>query len=205
MSFVRTWLFALFLFGSAPNCFAQGALLQGGPWTPGHAPMYGAGGNSQAIAVDSGPAKGGGIGVGLSELGITAQGTGAAPYAGQGTGPYGTNVCDYDAPITNATGYHFVCFSANAQGGALIAVGYGGVASALPLNINVNGIVYPFPGTAASPAHFSTLPACASGIEGTTAPVTDSTTNVWGATITGSGVDHVLAYCDGANWTVAAK
>ena len=46
-------------------------------------------------------------------------------------GPYGTNICDYDAPTNNATGYHYVCLSANAQGGALIAVGAGGVASQL--------------------------------------------------------------------------
>jgi hypothetical protein len=52
---------------------------------------------------------------------------------------------------------------------------------------------------------FSTLPACASGYEGTLKSVSDSTTNTWGATITGSGSDHVLAYCDGTNWTVAAK
>jgi hypothetical protein len=52
---------------------------------------------------------------------------------------------------------------------------------------------------------FSALPACTSGNEGTMAPVTDSTTNTWGATITGSGSDHVLAYCDGTQWSVAAK
>jgi len=38
------------------------------------------------------------------------------------------------------------------------------------------------------------------------AAVTDSTTNTWGAAITtGGGSNHVLAYCDGTNWTVAAK
>jgi hypothetical protein len=52
---------------------------------------------------------------------------------------------------------------------------------------------------------FSTLAACTSGLEGTMAAVIDSTTNTWGATITGSGADHVLAYCDGSAWTVAAK
>jgi hypothetical protein len=52
---------------------------------------------------------------------------------------------------------------------------------------------------------FATLPACSSTTEGMQNPVQDSTTNTWGATITGSGVDHVLAYCDGTNWTVAAK
>jgi len=52
---------------------------------------------------------------------------------------------------------------------------------------------------------FSALPACAGGTEGTEGAVTDSMTNTWGATITGSGSDHVLAYCDGTNWTVAGK
>ena len=52
---------------------------------------------------------------------------------------------------------------------------------------------------------FSSLATCASGIEGSLQAVTDSTTNAWGATITGSGANHVLAYCDGTNWTVVAK
>jgi hypothetical protein len=55
------------------------------------------------------------------------------------------------------------------------------------------------------PVTFSALASCASGIEGTSSPVTDSTTNILGATITGSGSNHVMAYCDGTNWTVAAK
>jgi hypothetical protein len=55
------------------------------------------------------------------------------------------------------------------------------------------------------PGLFSVLPTCASGTEGTHGAVTDSTTNTWGATITGSGSNHVLAYCDGSNWTVAGK
>jgi hypothetical protein len=52
---------------------------------------------------------------------------------------------------------------------------------------------------------FATLPTCTSGIEGTLSHVTDSTTNTWGATITGGSTNHVLAYCDGSAWTVAAK
>ena len=55
------------------------------------------------------------------------------------------------------------------------------------------------------PTLFANLPRCASGTEGTQKPVSDSTTKTWGATITGGGSDHVLAYCDGTNWTVAAK
>jgi hypothetical protein len=41
--------------------------------------------------------------------------------------------------------------------------------------------------------------------EGTTVAVTDSTTATWGATITGGGANHVLAYYNGTNWTVAGK
>ena len=52
---------------------------------------------------------------------------------------------------------------------------------------------------------FSALVTCESGTEGMTAAVSDSTTNTWGAIITGGGSAHVLAYCDGTNWTVAAR
>ena len=49
---------------------------------------------------------------------------------------------------------------------------------------------------------FASLPACSSGVEGKVAAVTNSTTATWGATISGGGSNHVLAYCDGTNWTV---
>jgi hypothetical protein len=52
---------------------------------------------------------------------------------------------------------------------------------------------------------FATLAACVGGTEGSLAAVSDSSTNTWGATITGGGTNHVLAYCDGTNWTVSAK
>jgi len=55
------------------------------------------------------------------------------------------------------------------------------------------------------PTAFGNLPTCASGTQGMLKPVSDSTTNTWGASITGGGSDHVLAFCDGTNWTVAAK
>jgi len=50
---------------------------------------------------------------------------------------------------------------------------------------------------------FASLPG--TPVEGMMVPVTDSTTNTWGATITGGGSNHVLAYYDGTNWTVAGK
>lgn len=53
------------------------------------------------------------------------------------------------------------------------------------------------------PVTFSNVPS--SPTEGMLIPVTDSTTNTWGATITGGGSNHVLGYYNGTNWTVAAK
>lgn len=50
-----------------------------------------------------------------------------------------------------------------------------------------------------------TLAACGPSTEGAMQPVTDATTNTWGATVAGGGANHVLAYCDGTNWTVMAK
>ncbi len=39
--------------------------------------------------------------------------------------------------------------------------------------------------------------------EGTHASVNNSNQNIFGATIAAGGSNHVLAYCDGTNWTVA--
>jgi hypothetical protein len=55
------------------------------------------------------------------------------------------------------------------------------------------------------PVTFSSLPVCSSTTEGSRGAVSDSTTNTWGSTVTGGGANHILAYCDGTNWTVAAK
>jgi len=55
------------------------------------------------------------------------------------------------------------------------------------------------------PTAFRNLPTCASGTQGMLKPVSDSTTETWGASVSGGGSDHVLAYCDGTNWTVTAK
>ena len=123
----------------------QAVPLQGGPWAAGHVPMYANSGGSQPVIQDSGTAGGGGTGVGLSELGLTVRGTGTGPYANAGTGPNGENVCDYDAPTTNAAGYHYLCMSPNAQGGGLVSYGSAGSAAVLPLSFKVNGTLYQFP------------------------------------------------------------
>ncbi len=124
---------------------AQSVPLQGGPWTIAHAPMYSNSGNSQPVIQDSGPAGGGAAGLGMSEGLYVARGTGTPPYASQGTGIFGTNWCNYDAPTTNAGGYHYFCLSPNAHGGGLLAYGAAGAAPALPFAFNVNGTSYAFP------------------------------------------------------------
>ena len=106
----------------------QSTVIQGGPWTVGHVPMYaGPGGSTawQPVVQDSGTAAGGAVGVGLSELGLTVRGVGAGPFPNGGTGPYGANFCDYDGPTTSANGYHYVCLSPNAQGSGLLEYGSG--------------------------------------------------------------------------------
>lgn len=56
------------------------------------------------------------------------------------------------------------------------------------------------------PVGFATLPACSATYEGSQAAVSDANVGTWGTTITaGSSTNHVLAYCDGTNWTVAGK
>lgn len=131
----------------AASAQAQSTLLQAGTFSSGRAPMYVTQGSSpaQAVVQDSGPAGGGGVGLGLRELNLTARGTGTAPYAGQGTGPNGEIMCLFDAATTNSTGYHTLCLSPNAQGGGLLSYQAMGGASALPFNFMVNGTVYEFP------------------------------------------------------------
>lgn len=119
--------------------YGQSPILQGGSYTPGHVPMYVSSGG-QVIAADGGPARGGNVGTGISELGLIARGTGTAPYSGQGTGYAGSIFCLYDAPITNATGYHYLCLSPNATGGnGLISFGQVGAAATTTLDFNING------------------------------------------------------------------
>lgn len=49
---------------------------------------------------------------------------------------------------------------------------------------------------------FASVPA--NPVEGMFFAVTDSSTATWRATVTGGGANHVLAYYNGTNWTVAA-
>lgn len=133
---------------SAATAHAQSSLLQGGPYQGGRAPMYVTNGQTQPIVQDSGPASGGDPGVGLSELNITSRpgnGVTTPPYANNGTGPNAEHYCVQDAPSTSSTGYHTLCFDANAQGGGLISYQANGSAASLPLGFFINGARYPFP------------------------------------------------------------
>lgn len=85
--------------------------------------------------------------------------------------------------------------------------------SAIGPNVNVGGYKYNVRSNANnaivdsnnSPVAVSRLGACGQTLEGFTHAVNDSSTNTWGAVITGKGTNHVLAYCNGANWTVAGR
>ena len=52
---------------------------------------------------------------------------------------------------------------------------------------------------------FASIGPCTSVGEGNTAAISDSTTTTWGNTVTGGGSSHIRMYCNGTNWTVAAK
>ena len=169
---------------------AQSTLLQGGPVKAGHVPMYVNQGTTQPVVQDSGTAGGGGNGVGLGELGLTIRGTGNAPYANAGLGPNKENVCDYDAPVTGASGYHYFCFSPNAMGGGLISYGFHSPATALPLYFYVNGVLTQFP-----PASSGTVTSV-----GLSAPGQFS---VSGSPVTGSGTLALAWASQSANTVLA--
>ena len=126
----------------ATPAMAQSSLLQAGPTTPGHVPQYSSSGTMQPVIRDGGGAGGGGDGANIGEIGITAiSPTGAYPSANSGNGPLGEHMCLYDAPLTSATGGHYLCLDPNAQGGGLIDYGFFGSATPLPLQFVVNGAV----------------------------------------------------------------
>jgi hypothetical protein len=137
---MRTRLTLLGLLALCGAALAQGAVQQAGTVTPSHPVSW----FYNGVVGDPGPASG--AGQGISEFLGIIQGDGTPPYANAGSGPLNTNDCWYDAPVTNATGYHYLCTSPNAQGGGLITYGYGGAASPLPFTINVNGTPFSFPG-----------------------------------------------------------
>jgi hypothetical protein len=196
---MRRSLIALFLCLAPSLAWGQGSLLQGGPWTPGHVPQYVGQGSGQAIVIDGGAASGGAIGANASEFGIVARGTGTAPYSGQGTGPFGSIGCLYDAPTTNPTGYHFLCLSPNATGGnALISYGAGGIATPGALNLNINGVAVP---VTLGGYTIGSLPTCSGPTIGTRAYVTNGQTSpTFLGAVSATGAVVAPVFCNGSAW-----
>lgn len=134
---IRLVLAFLLALASLPS-LAQGTMQQVGPVVQRHLPsvvqngMYGDSGYASGFGPNNG------VGTGISEQLLINP---SAP-----SGPFGTNWCDYDNPVTNPAGYHYFCEGIGANGAALIAIGAGGVASPASFSINLNGTIYPFPG-----------------------------------------------------------
>lgn len=115
-------------------CVAQsGSVQQSGAVTPRHAASW----TTNGVIQDAGAAAGGANKFGISELLMT--------QVGGGSGPSGSNFCNYDNLVSSSAGYHYLCLSPNALGGGLISYGYGGSASPLPLQMEINGALYEFP------------------------------------------------------------
>jgi hypothetical protein len=111
----------------------------------------------------------------------------------------GTNVTSiqnpYKANITNdvngGLAYGDLVYGSLTLGGATPGLAIKGTTSSIitltPSNVSPN------------------LPVCGSTDAGSIAAVNNSNTATWGAAVAGGGTFHVLAYCDGTAWTVAAK
>ncbi len=70
----------------------------------------------------------------------------------------------------------------------------------------INGTIKSNASLIIKPHAFSALPAGNAVNEGRIEAVTNSDSNTWGDTVTHTtGTNHVLAYCDGTNWTVIGK
>ena len=131
---------------------AQSTMLQSGATTQAHIPQYVNSTNGSQVTVKDGGGAGGGIiGTNPSEIGLAVRNpNGTYPAANAGSGPLYSNFCNYDAPTNNPTGYHYLCMSANAQGGGLIAYGAGGGATTLPFQFYINGVPYSIGGVSNS-------------------------------------------------------
>lgn len=136
------------LLAATTGAFGQAAILQAGPTTPGHFPVYVGRGQQQPMVKDGGTSGGGSLGTNPGDLGITSWSpTGTYPVASGGKGPFGEHFCMYDSPTDSSSGYHYLCLDPNAQGGGVLSYGAGGVASQLPFNFIVNGVKRAFPFT----------------------------------------------------------
>lgn len=114
--------------------------------------------------------------------------TGAKTFTG-GITSSGTG----NAIIATTTGAGLVAITAQGNGtGGSYGILTDAVTGGYPLGINGHA--------------FSFISgSCGALTVGAMAVVTDSNTNTWGATVAAGGANKILAFCDGTNWTVAAK
>lgn len=156
---------------------------------------------------------------------FTRHGSSGTPAAGFGSAWGADLETSTNAAYERAGELHVVWTDATAGSADSKWNFYSSVNSVLTLALSVgnNGFVQFAGATAAFPAlrrvgnaiafrqadgtlgNFAALTACAAALEGAVVVVTDSSTNVWGAIIAGAGANRVLAYCNGTNWTVAAR
>ena len=106
--------------------------------------------------------------------------------------------------VINGSGTNGRIVISNAAGNDFGLLQFGGTTSSFPALKRFGNAVAARAADDTVPT-FATLTACSSAGEGAISPVSDSSTATWGATVTGGGANHVLAYCNGTNWTVAAK
>lgn len=115
---------------------------------------------------------------------------------------YLNNLAAASADSLDITGGY--CFGPSPNN-AIIAAGTTAAASYSVSNMTYRDVNATVTYNKSMPGVFANYPTCAAAVEGTQASVTDSTTNTWGATVTGGGSDHIKMYCDGTNWTVFAQ
>lgn len=144
---MKRYLLAVALLLVPATAFSQATVIQGGSWTAGHVPAYG-NSSGQPTVRDGGTAAGNATaGTNPSTMGITSRCTNP-PCDGsvnsQG-GPNGENFVIFDGPTADPEGYHYLGFSANIGGKAVITTGAGGGAAAQGLDFIIDGVTYNFP------------------------------------------------------------
>jgi hypothetical protein len=82
-----------------------------------------------------------------------------------------------------------------------LATNQASIGAALTAGFDANRLTTNSSGALAR-ATFASLPPAGPSVEGALVPVVDSSTATIGATITGGGTNHVLAYCNGTRWIV---
>jgi hypothetical protein len=105
---------------------------------------------------------------------------------------------------SGGTGVVHIVFVNSAQRGG-ISISAGGSYTGAPTGGTLTNGTATCSGSIVLTSTLGLAPSCSSATEGSYSAFIDSTTTTWGATITGGGANHVLAYCDGTNWTVAGK